>query len=60
VRGYQNELEQAILIIISNAQDAIMSNKIQNPIIKISLEVKDEYMLLSICDNAGGDNWKNI
>lgn len=55
VNGYQNELEQAILIVISNAQDALIDNKIKNPKIDIYVQVDNNGMVrLSIQDNAGG------
>ncbi|MDA7818154.1 hybrid sensor histidine kinase/response regulator [Sulfurimonas sp.] len=47
---YENELMQAILNIVKNAQDNFLSKNIQNPCIKISL--KDN--CISIYDNGGG------
>ncbi len=52
--GYANELEQALLNIISNAKDALIENKIEDPFIKIVVESKDDKIFISIEDNAGG------
>ena len=54
IQTYPNEIKQVILNIIKNAEDILIQNNIQNPIIVIStLSSKDEVML-SIKDNAGG------
>jgi len=54
VNGFSNELAQAILNIIYNAKDALLSNRESQRIIKISLQKEDNHALLSIQDNAGG------
>lgn len=55
VHGYQSELEQSIMIIISNAQDALIENNIEEPRIDISISTFEEgYVVLSIEDNGGG------
>jgi signal transduction histidine kinase len=55
VYGYKGELEQAILIMISNAKDALLENNITNPHIDINIESTDESkVVLSIQDNGGG------
>ncbi len=55
VNGYKGELEQAILIIMSNAQDKLLENKTKNPKIDISIkEIESSKIELSINDNAGG------
>ena len=51
---YINEYEQVLLNIISNAKDVLIQNKIENPVIKIKTENQDEYVILTIEDNAGG------
>ena len=53
INSYQNELEQVLLNLISNAKDALVHDKIEDPQIKISLE-KKEYVSLMIWDNASG------
>ncbi len=52
--GYPNEFAHAILNIISNAKDALVERKIQNPTIDISITVGKKYILIRIEDNAGG------
>lgn len=53
--GYQNELEQAIMILLSNAQDALIENKIKKRKIEITISSTEQNrMLLSVHDNAGG------
>ncbi|MDD3055118.1 MAG: HAMP domain-containing sensor histidine kinase [Aliarcobacter sp.] len=54
VFGFPNEFSQVILNIISNAKDASIGNKIENPMIKIETKVEDDYAYISIKDNALG------
>jgi signal transduction histidine kinase len=56
VYGFFNELSQAILNIVNNAKDALNTNFVVNPTIKItaSKEEIENYVLLKISDNAGG------
>ncbi|QKF66267.1 two-component system sensor histidine kinase [Arcobacter venerupis] len=54
VLGFPNEFSQAILNIISNAKDALVENKIENPIVKIETKIQDEFVFISIKDNACG------
>jgi two-component system, LuxR family, sensor kinase FixL len=55
VYGYKNEIEQAILIIISNAKDALLDNKIPNPKMEIFVSSDQEgKVVLIIEDNGGG------
>jgi len=55
VNGYQNEVEQALLIIMSNAQDALLEKNIKDPMINIAINDGSEgETILSIEDNAGG------
>lgn len=54
VHGYKNELEQAILIIVSNAKDALLDNKIKNPQIEIAIKGASDKISLIIEDNGGG------
>ena len=48
------EFSHVILNIINNAKDALLDNEIEDPWIKIDLEEKDEGVVFSIEDNAGG------
>jgi signal transduction histidine kinase len=58
--GYPNELEQAILNIISNAKDALIDNKIKDAYIKIDTYKKDNNICITIRDNGGGIQTKPI
>ena len=48
------ELQEVLINIINNSKDAIISNKIENPLIIIDLEKNEKMLTLSIEDNAGG------
>lgn len=50
IKGYNRELQQALMNLISNAKDALIENNIQEPYIKISLKGNE----LMIEDNGGG------
>lgn len=54
VNGYANELEQALLNIISNAKDALIQNHVKKPSIIINAFQKDTKVIINIEDNAGG------
>ena len=54
ISGYANELEQALLNIISNAKDALIDNEIKDPNIIIQVVQSNQTVYLSIEDNAGG------
>jgi signal transduction histidine kinase len=60
IEGYSNEFSHAILNIISNAKDALISRKIQNPKITLSIKVGKEFTVIKIEDNAGGIKLKDI
>jgi len=48
--GYQTELQQALMNILSNSKDAFLEQKIKNR--TIAIRIKDQ--VISIQDNAGG------
>jgi len=53
-KGYENELQQVILVILNNAKEALTSKKTINPQITIKIvNIENDYKI-SICDNAGG------
>ncbi len=52
--GVESEFEQVILNLLSNAQDALIENNIENKIIKIDSIKNAEGFTFSIEDNAGG------
>ena len=55
VYGYKNELEQALLILISNAKDAIKSYNTKEPYITIKVsESALNKIVITIEDNGGG------
>jgi len=48
------EIEQVIINLINNSKDAFLDRNIQNPWIKIDSITKDNYLIITIEDNAGG------
>ena len=54
-KSYPNELKQVILNFITNAEDALIENKIEKPFIKIHAYTKVQNChILEVSDNAGG------
>ncbi len=60
INGYSNEFSHAVLNIISNAKDVLVSRNIKEPKIFINLKVGKKYTVLKIEDNAGGIELDNI
>ena len=56
----ENQLQQALLNILSNSKEAIISRNIQNGLIKISAKKNDSFVNLIIQDNGGGIEKKEI
>jgi C4-dicarboxylate-specific signal transduction histidine kinase len=54
VLGVKKEFVQAILVILNNAKDILLSRKIKHKIITINIFTKDNQAYLEISDNAGG------
>jgi two-component system, NtrC family, C4-dicarboxylate transport sensor histidine kinase DctB len=53
LESYENEFEQVILNIITNAKDALLDDQITTP--KITIQVyKDEMIMVKVFDNAKG------
>jgi signal transduction histidine kinase len=53
ITNYQNEFEQVVLNMVTNAKDALDEGAIEHP--KITFEVyKEEQIYIKICDNAKG------
>jgi len=48
------ELSQVVINILNNAKDVLVERKIEAPIIKLSLEKKNNRAIITIEDNAGG------
>jgi len=57
---YKNELIQVLINILNNACDALESNKTVNPTVLIREYTENEYVIISIEDNAGGINEKDL
>lgn len=58
--GYPTEFSQVILNIISNAKDILIERNIKNPKIEINIESKGFLSIITIKDNAGGIEEKNL
>lgn len=54
VHGYPNDFSQALLNIIINARDALVSRGVQPPWIRIEIGRKGEHCVVTVTDNAGG------
>jgi C4-dicarboxylate-specific signal transduction histidine kinase len=54
VHGFENELKQVVLNIINNAKDEIVSKKINEGKLCITLSKNDDKCALVINDSAGG------
>ena len=54
INAYENEYSQVILNILTNAKDVLISRQIQNPKIIISINEKNDSIITTILDNAGG------
>jgi signal transduction histidine kinase len=52
--GYRNEFAQVLLNILSNARDALLEGKIQDPAIRIRIFSEEGRSVVVISDNAGG------
>jgi two-component system, NtrC family, C4-dicarboxylate transport sensor histidine kinase DctB len=60
IKGYKREYSQVILNLLGNAKDALISNNIKNPLIKINIDVIDNSSIVKVEDNAGGIKITNI
>ena len=52
--GLENELQQVIIILLNNANDALIQKDTLSPKIRITIEKLDQSYKISICDNAQG------
>lgn len=52
--GYANQYSQAVLNIVANAKEALQEHTPREPWISVRLEPKDDDLILTIADNAGG------
>jgi len=53
-RSFESELEQVILNLLKNANDAFLQNKTKNPKISIQTDIIDNIAHIDVLDNAGG------
>jgi len=60
INGYKNEFFQVILNLFNNAIEALISDNIHNPSIRVSIEKKDERVYIDITDNANGIKQSNL
>ncbi len=58
--GYKSELLQVLLVILNNAKDVLIQNKIEYPKILVHLYSNDESIFIDMIDNGGGIDEKNI
>lgn len=54
LKTYPNELTQVFLNIIKNAQDVLLENQIEYPLITITGREEKDIQIVEILDNAGG------
>ncbi len=61
LRGFENELLQAILNIVNNAKDVLVEKNLpKKRFIKIEAKQSGRFYQIIICDNGGGVNSENI
>ncbi|WP_419764418.1 MAG: transporter substrate-binding domain-containing protein [Arcobacter sp.] len=60
ISGYKSELMQVLLVILNNAKDILIENKVKLPKIMISIYSKNELMNIKISDNGGGVVQENL
>ena len=59
-RGYENELIQVMIILLSNAIEALKIKQIENKYLSITCTLKMEVLHITMYDNAGGIKKENI
>jgi len=61
INSYQNEYAQVVLNLLTNAKDALLENNIDNPCIKMILDIdSNNKSILKVEDNANGISEKII
>lgn len=58
--GHKSELMQVIIILLSNAIEALLKKKIESKKIAITIASRDQHAFIEIEDNAGGINSSNM
>ena len=56
INGYENEFIQVIINICNNAKDELIKSNLDEKIIIIEVKKKNDFVFISIKDNAGGIN----
>lgn len=59
-KGYPLELQQVLVVILSNANDALKLREVKKPKIIIDIEYLVDTYIISISDNAGGVKTKKL
>jgi len=54
IHGFPNEYSQVVLNILTNAKDALVASKTENPLVRITAFAEDGRSVVTIADNAGG------
>ena len=54
IYGYKREFAQVLLNLMSNAKDALIQRKVENPRIDLEVDYENAYSIVTIKDNAGG------
>ena len=60
IKTYKKELVQVVINLIKNAQEILGEKNNNQKIIYISEDIKNNNVILQICDNAGGIGQENI
>jgi len=54
IHGFPNEYSQVVLNILTNAKDALVASRTENPLVRITAFCEGERSVVTIGDNAGG------
>jgi signal transduction histidine kinase len=54
IHGYEREFAQVILNLITNAKDILIQRDIAHPTIDLTIDRKEEYVIVTVEDNGGG------
>lgn len=60
IKTYSRELMQVLINILNNAKEALVENREVDRKISISIEEKNNYIFINICDNGGGIDEKIV
>ncbi|RXJ98619.1 histidine kinase [Arcobacter sp. CECT 8986] len=60
IYGLKSEYSQVLINIINNAREILILRKVKNPLIKITIDKKEDTAVVLIEDNAGGIKIANI